>query len=137
MPPNSEIGSPTDWLKRAIGNYQIAQRYESGDYYEDLCFYCQQATEKAVKAVLIQRGIAYIKTHNIRLLLKLLPDNLSIPISDREAADISEYAASTRYPGDYEPISETDWKRAIEIAEKTLTWARKQINFDNANKDAY
>ena len=128
MPPNREAGKPLAWLNRAFGDLRIAQRYEPGDYYEDLCFHCQQSVEKAVKAVLIHREIAFIKTHEIKLLLNLLPDDLFKPISDREMAEITEYAVSTRYPGDFEPLAEEDWKRALETAKKILNWAKEIID---------
>ena len=107
MPPENESGKPIDWINRDFGDYRIAQRYEPRYYYEDLRFHCQQAVEKAIKAILVHYNIPFIKTHEIRLLLSLLPDKLAIPISDREAAFISEYAVSTRYPGNFEPVAET------------------------------
>lgn len=127
MPHNRQAGNPLAWLNRAFGDFRIAQRYEPGDYYEDLCFHCQQAVEKAVKAVLIHRKIAFIRTHEIKLLLDLLPDDLFKPISDREMAEITEYAVSTRYPGAFEPLMEEDWKQALEIAKKILNWAKRII----------
>jgi HEPN domain-containing protein len=123
-----EIGSPKDWLNRALGDFRLAQRYEPGFYYEDLCFHCQQSVEKAIKAVLIHNKIDLVKTHDIKLLLNLLPITVSVPINPREAALMTRYAVSTRYPGDYDTVTEENWKQAIEIAEKTLSWAKEQIS---------
>jgi HEPN domain-containing protein len=46
---------------------------------EGLCFHAQQAAEKALKAVLIAKGIPPPKTHNIRILLDLLPQDVILP----------------------------------------------------------
>ncbi len=128
MQPNSEIGSPVDWLNRASGDFRLAQIYEPGIYYEDLCFHCQQAVEKAIKAVLIKNEIDIVKTHDIKLLLNLVPVFVSTPINPREAALMTRYAVVTRYPGDYNAVTEDHWKQALKIAEKTLNWAKEQIN---------
>jgi HEPN domain-containing protein len=128
MQHNMEPGSPFEWLNRALGDFRLAQKYEPGFYYEDLCFHCQQAVEKAIKAVLIHHKINLVKTHDIKLLLNLLPALAPVPITAREAALMTRYAVSTRYPGDYDAVSEEHWKQALKIAEKTLIWAQEQIN---------
>ena len=127
MQPEPERGAPQEWLSRAKGSLRIAKRYEPGDYFEDLCFNCQQAVEKALKAVLIQNNIGIIKTHDIVLLLELLPININYPIDLQEASEITSYAVFTRYPGEYEPVSESDWKHALEIAKKVVNWAHEII----------
>lgn len=74
MPP--ERWDPTDpvtWLRRARSDLALA----SGDraladvLYEDLCFHAQQAAEKAIKAVLVHRQVAFPRTHAIVDLLTL------------------------------------------------------------------
>ena len=128
MPYDSEYGKPIDWLNRALGDFRIACNYQPGYYYEDLCYHCQQAVEKAIKAVLIRYGISFIKTHEIGWLLNRLPDYLPLPISKDEASEISEYAVTTRYPGRTEPVTRNDWQQALNTTEKTLNWAKEQIN---------
>ena len=52
MKNNQEI---TKWLNRAEGNLERAKIGKLNDktYYEDLCFDCQQAVEKSLKALLL------------------------------------------------------------------------------------
>jgi HEPN domain-containing protein len=65
-----EPGTPADWLARARGNLLLARQPKpEGAFWEDLCFQAQQAAEKALKAVLIHRGIAFHKFHSIEVLL--------------------------------------------------------------------
>jgi HEPN domain-containing protein len=124
---NEEKGRPQEWLNRAYGDLNIAKNYHPGYYYEDLCFHCQQAVEKAIKAVLIYNNIPLIKTHDIQVLLALLPTKLSAPITAEESAMISEYAVSTRYPGDYEPTTEEDWMKVISVTEAIISWSKKLL----------
>jgi HEPN domain-containing protein len=60
------------------------------------CFHAQQCMEKYLKALLVLRGIAFAKTHHIRLLMDLLADNppfvLDPDIQDR----LTDYATASR-----------------------------------------
>ena len=54
------INNPNDpnvWLLRASSNLHQAGHVAEGICLEDLCFACQQAAEKALKAVLIAEGV--------------------------------------------------------------------------------
>ena len=37
------------------------------------------------------------------------------------------YAAQTRYPGDYEPLTDEDYKEALMIAEYVYNWVVEKI----------
>ncbi len=68
-----EPGSPKDWLRHAFSDLELAHIAPNKKILlEDLCFHAQQATEKALKAVLVANGIPFPKTHNIRTLLEFL-----------------------------------------------------------------
>jgi len=55
---------PREWLNRARSNLAQAKVEHPAVYLEDLCLHAQQAAEKAIKALLLQRGIRfpYIQT---------------------------------------------------------------------------
>jgi HEPN domain-containing protein len=89
-------------------------------FIERLCFHAQQAAEKSIKAVLLANEIRFPYTHDIAKLITLVKD-AGIPWD--QAADLTGYAAETRYPGSVEPVSEEDYRQAIEIAEQVLAWA--------------
>jgi hypothetical protein len=62
MPP--EYRDPTDpaeWLRRARSNLARARadRHLPDVLYEDLCFDAQQAVEKALKALVVHRKVAF------------------------------------------------------------------------------
>jgi HEPN domain-containing protein len=66
-----------------------------------VCFHCQQAAEKYLKALLEESGAAIPKSHDLEmLLLLLLPHHPSLKSHRRAMRSLSEFAVATRYPGD-------------------------------------
>ena len=96
--------------------------------YEDLCFDSQQVVEKALKALCAYYNIAFPRTHDIAYLIELLTKgDLTVSEELQHSKLLTSYAVETRYPGDYEPIDESDYAKAVEIAEKVLAWVEKSI----------
>jgi HEPN domain-containing protein len=90
---------------------------------EDLCFHAQQAAEKSLKGVLISKSIPFPKTHNIRTLLDLLPQDVFPPREVKETASLTDYAVLSRYPGDLEPVTEEEYRKTLYLAEIVVKWA--------------
>jgi len=44
-----------------------------------------------------------------------------------EAFELSEYAVQTRYPGEWEPVTKAEARRAIERAGLVLAWVESQM----------
>ena len=117
------------WLDRAKSSLAISKnKSDDSIFYEDLCFQAQQAAEKALKGMLIFYDIEPERTHNLVLLIKDLSKHITIPIEINEAAILNDYAVQTRYPGDYTPIEEEEYKNAIKIAENCVNWIEKKHN---------
>ena len=128
LPKAVEPGEPGDWLRHAWSDLDLARvGRNSRILLEDLCFHAQQAAEKALKAVLVFRSVPFPKTHNIRTLMDLLPEDLNLQEEAKEAAILTDYAVLTRYPGDLEPVTEEEYLEAIRIAETMVQWAEKII----------
>ena len=117
-------GSPEGWLKRAKSNLIRAGQPKSEEvFWEDLCFDAQQAVEKSLKAVLLFYNIPFRFVHDIAELLTGLEKNgINLPEQIRAAAELSDYAVETRYPGPMEPVSEEEYKEAVKIAEMVVSW---------------
>ena len=85
-----------------------------------VCFHCQQAVEKFLKAYLIANGVDIKKTHNIEFLLSECSD-IDKDFVEIDPKELSDFAVDARYPGDmYIPDErETlEYKRiAVEIKE--------------------
>ena len=128
LPKAIEPGGPGDWLRHAWSDLDLARvGQNSRILLEDLCFHAQQAAEKALKAVLVFRSVPFPKTHNIRTLMDLLPEDLNLREGAKGAAILTDYAVLTRYPGDLEPVTEEEYLEAIRIAETVVQWAEKII----------
>ena len=128
--PSSPEFDPRVWIARATGNLRLAALCDSaGILYEDLCFQRQQAAEKALKAVHVHKNIPYRYTHNIdELVVNLRKGGIVLPDPSIFVADLTRYATETRYPGPYEPLSESDYREAFAAAEFIVQWARKEID---------
>jgi len=97
-------------------------------FLEDACFHAQQCAEKALKALLIQRGIDFPRTHVLETLLDLLTAaGIRIPPQVDEAFVLTQYAVETRYPGEWEPVTEEEARMALDLAAEVLAWVAKQI----------
>lgn len=126
MPPDvPQPGSAQDWLRYAVSDLQLAQMSGAPNVMlESLSYHAQQCAEKALKAVLVACHIPVPRTHSIGLLLDLLPRHMALPEDMEEAATLTDYAVMCRYPGDAEPVTESEYERAVHLAEIVLVWAK-------------
>ena len=130
MPQGNEIpGTPLEWLSRAKGDLALAgMSLPEGAFYEDLCFFAQQAAEKAIKAVYQYHGWKFRYTHNIEeLLTGLKRHGLEISPDVDDADVLTHYAWAARYPGFSEPVTLEEYREALNQAESVVVWAGKQI----------
>jgi HEPN domain-containing protein len=127
MPP--EGGSPEDpreWLRRARSNLaRASQGQVTPDVlFEDACFDAQQAAEKALKALLVLKGIQVPRTHAISELITLVAElGFDIPADVREASVLTDYAVAARYPGPSESVLVQDYEQAVATARAVVSWA--------------
>jgi HEPN domain-containing protein len=65
-----------------------------------ICFHCQLAAEKYLKAFLVDRDIEFQRTHDLLLLLEkyILKIDKSFAALKESAVSLTEFAISTRYP---------------------------------------
>jgi len=136
MPHNREmLGSPDQWLKRAKSNLAIAKQPRTDDIYlEDYCFELQQAAEKAIKAVLVAKGIKFRFVHDIAELLTLLKERgVTFPDKIEAAAGLTDYSVEARYPGPFEPVTDDEFSEALEIAESVVEWAESLLYSSDTN----
>jgi HEPN domain-containing protein len=88
-----------------------------------VCFHCQQASEKYLKAVLCQRGLHIRRTHDLaRLLLDLVVHEPSVRPLRRVLDSLSQYAVEYRYP-DFN-ASTRQMRAALRHAERVRRQAR-------------
>jgi len=122
-----------NWLKRAKSNFVRGKDSSYLDLkdisLEDLCFDLQQCVEKSLKAILVKKNIEFPKTHNIAELLVIIREKtlINFPEKIKDAATLTDYAVNTRYPADYNPVTEEEYKEVLEIAENVYNWAENII----------
>lgn len=136
MPQSEHLpsGTPREWLARARSSYVLAGAPKPAEArWEDLCFQAQQAAEKAIKAILQHKRIVFPYVHDLQKLLELLVGKgVTVPESVKLAAVLSRYAFQTRYPGDYEPVTEADYRKAMTQAKTVLDRAEPMIEGESS-----
>ncbi|MFN3637403.1 MAG: HEPN domain-containing protein [Chloroherpetonaceae bacterium] len=92
---------------------------------ETIGFHCQQAVEKALKAVLASRDVHFPRTHDLGELLKLLVAN-GIDYDERlnESEKLNDFAVEMRYES---AEFDLDAETALELAERAITFAETFI----------
>lgn len=132
MPQRFPPDDPREWINRARSNLAQANArlLFPEAYLEDLCFQCQQAAEKAIKAVLLHLNQPFPYTHDISKLLAVFEGTgVALPEAVADAFRLTRYALVTRYPGIAEPVTQEDYELAVSIAEATLRWAEEIIGY--------
>ena len=121
-----EPGSAADWLNHAQSDLSIAKSKKNNRVmYAHLCFHAQQAAEKALKAVLVIKGVSFGRSHDLAYLLALLPDSCSIPPALLQLPLLNKYAVQYRYPGETPVVDAKQRKRAVGLAEDTVEWSAR------------
>lgn len=126
----SDPTDPRTWLLYAKSNLQLAEKGGrlKGVRFEDLCFNAQQAAEKALKAVCLAYELEFPKTHSIVRLLDILETgNIDIPQTVKDADVLTQFAVETRYPTWVEEVTRKEYKDAVAIAARVVSWAEKMI----------
>lgn len=119
-------GSAQDWLAHAESDLNLARvAQERNDVLpEQACFHAQQAVEKALKAVLLFKGIEFPPIHDIEALLEIAKQNhVALPQEVADAGALTPYAVEVRYPGHLEDVTPSDVSDAIGIAQSVFGWA--------------
>ena len=88
MPQHETTFDAQHWLARAASSLALAKvARPDGCFWEDLSFHAQQAAEKALKAVLISRGITFRFVHDLNELVATLEQGgVTVPVEIKETA---------------------------------------------------
>ncbi|MFN0036350.1 MAG: HEPN domain-containing protein [Saprospiraceae bacterium] len=112
---------PFAWLAKGDRDFALVRDMSPNwEAYPDLiCYHCQQAAEKYLKALLLHVGQPIKRTHDLEEVLDLLAA-AGLPVSAEHfnhAVIINDYAVLTRYPSLAHDPSEADVFEAIGSAE--------------------
>jgi HEPN domain-containing protein len=114
-------GVVREWVQKAENDITAAANtLKMGDDgpMDTVCFHVQQCAEKYIKALLVWKGIPFPKTHNLSLLVTLLPPETPVLLFPEEQELLTDYAVVTRYPGDTEEPSFSEAAKAVKLARR-------------------
>jgi HEPN domain-containing protein len=92
-----------EWVRKAegdLGHVDLAASGPNKRLYDGICFHCQQAAEKYLKALLQEAGLPIPKTHSLLALQTLLlPTHPELKALRRGLNFMTRFAVDVRYPG--------------------------------------
>ena len=95
-----------------------------------VCFHCQQAVEKQLKAYCIKLDIVFEKSHDLIYLLDLINKKTNGAIDDDiylKCEHLNDYATTIRYPMEkYEPTLD-EAKKAYQIAKEVKEYVLQKL----------
>lgn len=112
------------WLQYAREDLATATalRQEEAFVPRQVCWLAQQAAEKALKAALVHLQLEFPRTHDLDLLLNLMPDDWTLHDQSIDLTRLSEWAVEARYPGDWPEATVEDAEVAIRTAESVVSF---------------
>ena len=109
-----------EWLEKASGDYQTAQRefrVVDSPNYDAVCFHAQQSIEKLMKGILIHLCVVPPRTHNLAQLYDILhPKYPNIHCTIEDLRLLTNSSAAFRYPG--ESADQQDANCAMEACKR-------------------
>ncbi|MCL1884027.1 MAG: HEPN domain-containing protein [Defluviitaleaceae bacterium] len=134
----SDLAAVAEWLKFAERDYEIALHLSKTFHplpVENICYNCQQATEKAIKGILILHKGDYPRTHDIESLHELCKEaGTDFGLTLSMTRTLTRFAKNSRYPDDVIEFSETDTEIGLKYAKRILNQARGVL--DKVKKEA-
>jgi len=120
------------WLDKASKDIRIAEHELSFDedeiIAEAVCFHCQQATEKFLKAYLVFLHIPFEKIHDIGELIAMCSEkDKNMKIFEDRADRLTVYAVEIRYPDSIVSPSLADAREAFDIAKEIKEYVINKI----------
>lgn len=118
------------WLAKAQNDLLNADNNLNAEQVplDTVCFHCQQAAEKMLKAFLVGNGHPYPFTHDLLLLLQhVLPIHANVESLRDGLSLLMPYAVEIRYPDDAFAPTEGDAWEARQAAAEVLAWLRAAL----------
>jgi HEPN domain-containing protein len=129
MPPERELVA--QWLDHARRDLELARwvMTQRSDFAAQVCFHCQQAAEKALKAYLVYHGREFIWSHDLAYLLTCCQSvDVSAANLRSSAEPLSKYAVRFRYPGSGPEPEGDEAAASLERARAVLDWVERTID---------
>jgi HEPN domain-containing protein len=117
------------WLRWAEEDLEVARHIAAGTSLvpRGACAWAQQAAEKAIKALLVDRDVDPPKHHDLDRLTDRLPDDDRIDLMAIDLPELTRWAIEGRYPDDLDEATTADALRAIALSERVLDLAIREL----------
>lgn len=117
------------WLRWANEDLLLCRHaaVDSGVVPRGACTWAHQAAEKALKALLISYGVDPPKTHSLRQLARLLPDDPALALAGIDLDSLTRWSIEGRYPDEAEEASTDDAHDALALAEDVVAIATTEV----------
>jgi len=119
-----------EWVEKAEHDLRTAEHVltlEENCPFDMVCFHAQQCAGKYLKALLILRSVDFPGTHNLEVVMGLMPPDVSLELDATEVTLLTRYAAELRYPGDAAPITRAEAEEAVATARKVREAVRQHL----------
>ena len=107
------LAEASRWLRYAQEDLETAESVLSSGAPRQVCWLAQQSAEKALKAALVFLQVDFPRTHDLDVLLSLIPDDWAVKAAAPDLAELSEWAVEARYPGSWPEATTDDATRAV------------------------
>lgn len=106
---DSVVQEALRWLRFSDEDLSVAsQLISNSSPPRHVCWLCQQAVEKALKAALILEQIDFSLTHELDSLRNLLPKKWSVRHTHDDLSALTHWAVESRYPGEWSEPTRAD-----------------------------
>jgi HEPN domain-containing protein len=85
------------------------------------CFHAHQASEKAIKSVLVQTSTPFRRTHDLLVIAQLAPQDLDLASVTARLLTLIPWAVDGRYPGDLPDATAAETAQCVSAAESIVS----------------
>ena len=124
-----------EWYNMAAMDLGVASHLDATYHpkpLEIICYHCQQAAEKAIKALIVYYGTegGMPKLHDLSFLLNQIKNKVYIEDRYYDYADaLTPYGVSVRYPNELF-LEERHAKEALEFSSNIFNWVKSIVDSD-------
>lgn len=114
MAPYVEEGRT--WLGCAVDDVKAAEKLLESGFNRHACWLSAMGAERALKALLISRGVPFPRSHDLNALYKLVTERChfeGLSLDHAELAKFSEWAVEAGHPGDWPAITDLEAKEDV------------------------
>lgn len=128
MANDDVVAEASRWLALAEEDMRGAEAMASEDAFSPrhVCWYSQQAAEKALKTVLVFEQVAFPFSHDLEQLRALVPIGWRVRAVQADLPTLSRWAVEGRYPDSDAPTDE-DATAALTAAREVVAVAAGEL----------